>query len=51
MLENNFLNSVKTIAIPDVYIEQGSVDKLLIEAGITVENVVKVVQNMVENND
>ncbi|QYA49244.1 1-deoxy-D-xylulose-5-phosphate synthase [Nosocomiicoccus ampullae] len=51
MLENDFLNSVKTIAIPDVYIEQGSVDKLLIEAGITVENVVKVVQNMVENND
>lgn len=51
MLENNFMNNVKTIAIPDVYIEQGSVDKLLIAAGITVENVVKTIQNMVENDD
>ncbi len=51
MLESNFSNNVKTIAIPDVYIEQGSVDKLLIEAGITVENVVTTIQNMVENND
>src|SRR5699024_7502301 len=51
MLESNFSNNVKTITIPDVYIEQGSVDKLLIEAGITVENVVTTIQNMVENND
>ena len=50
MSQHDFTNDVKTIAIPDLYIEQGDVDQLLIEAGITSENIVNTIQKMVKHN-
>nr|WP_068128358.1 1-deoxy-D-xylulose-5-phosphate synthase [Nosocomiicoccus ampullae] len=50
MSQHDFTNDVKTIAIPDVYIEQGDVEQLLIEAGITSDNIVNTIQKMVKHN-
>ncbi|WOS96496.1 1-deoxy-D-xylulose-5-phosphate synthase [Nosocomiicoccus massiliensis] len=50
MSQHDFTNDVKTIAIPDLYIEQGDVEQLLIEAGITSENIVNTIQKMVKHN-
>ncbi|MDK6862651.1 1-deoxy-D-xylulose-5-phosphate synthase [Nosocomiicoccus ampullae] len=50
MSQHDFTNDVKTIAIPDLYIEQGDVEQLLIEAGITSDNIVNTIQKMVKHN-
>lgn len=40
--------SIKTMGIPDRYIEHGSVNELLLEIGLTVENLVLTIKNIVK---
>ncbi|SOC36126.1 1-deoxy-D-xylulose-5-phosphate synthase [Ureibacillus acetophenoni] len=49
--DNNYYNSIERIGIPDLFVEQGSVDLLLNEIDITKEEIIKRIEILVSTND